>query len=201
MGPGFLQAVTCQDPNQSGNCTTSGVQTPSTAYRIGVDGTTTPFPAIPQTLQTPVEPGVTASYANLAAGIDSAYKPGVTDSVDISIQRQFKGGIITEVSYVGTYAHNLFQGIDLNDVPWMMKLGGQTFAQAYQNLYYAQKAGSTPAPQAFLETALKGSSYCTGYANCTDAVAANEAGNISINGVTNIWSDLESSWNFCPALH
>jgi hypothetical protein len=200
LGDGFLNPVTCQNPNIAGNCTSPNVQTPATAYRIGVDGTATPFPAIPQTLQSPVEPGVNAAYETLAAGLASNYKPGVTDSVDISIQRQFKGGVIAEVSYVGTYAHNLFQGVDLNDVPWMMKLSGQTFAQAFDNLFFASQAGKTPAAQPFIETALKGSSYCTGYANCTAAVAAQESGNISTDSVTNLWSDLENSWSFGPSL-
>ncbi len=57
-----------------------------------------------------------------------------------------------------------------------------------------------PAPQPFIETALKGSSYCSGYANCTDAVYAKESGNISTQAVTNLWSDLDTSWNFGPAL-
>lgn len=200
LGDGFLSPVTCQNPNISGACTTPNTQTPATAYRIGVDGTITPFPPIAQTLTTPVEPGVNAPYTTFAAGLSSNYKPGVTDSVDVSIQRQFKGGFLAEISYVGTYAHNLFQGEDINDVPWMMKLGGQTFAQAYDNLYFANKSGATPAPQAFLETALKGSTYCSGYANCTQAVAANEGGNISTQSVTNLWQDLEGSWDFGPAL-
>jgi hypothetical protein len=200
LGDGFLNPVTCSNPNTAGTCTTPNSQTPSTAYRIGVDGTVTPFPAIPQTLQSPVEPGINASYTNLAAGLGSNYKPAVTDSVDISIQRQFKGGIIGEVSYVGNWSRNLFQGIDLNAVPWMMTQGGQTFAQAFQALYKANQAGTTPGPQAFFETALKGSSYCAGYANCTSAVAANEGNNISTDSVESLWADLDTSWNFGPVL-
>src|SRR5262249_14155860 len=86
------------------------------------------------------------------------------------------------------------------NVPYMMKQGGQTFAQAYQNLYYALSQGKTPAAQPFLETALAGSSYCKGFSSCTAAVAANESPNILTQAVTNIWSDLDTSWNFGPAL-
>jgi hypothetical protein len=200
LGDSFLQPVSCTNPTQAGSCTTPNVQTPATNYRIGVDGTATPFPAIPQTLQTPVLPGVNSSYTGLMFGLGNNYKPAVTDSVDVSIQRQFKGGVLAEVSYVGTYAHNLFQGIDLNAVPWMMPQGGQTFAQAFQALYKANAAGTTPAPQAFFETALKGSAFCAGYANCTQAVATTQAGPISQDAVETLWSDLDTSWNFGPDL-
>ncbi len=200
LGDGFLQPVSCSNPNLSGACTSPSGTTPATAYRLGVDGNGVPFPTIPQTLTSPVLPGVNAAYTTLAFGLDHNFKPAQTDSFDVSIQRQLKGNFIAEVSYVGTYAKNLFQGEDINDVPWMMKLGGQTFAQAYDNLYFANKAGATPSAQPFLETALKGSSYCAGFTNCTQAVAANEAGNISTQSVTNLWQDLDSSWDFGPAL-
>jgi hypothetical protein len=122
--------------------------------------------------------------------------------VDFSIQRQMKGNWILEAGYVGVWANHLYEGYDLGSVPYMMKQGGQTFAQAYQNLYAALHANpnGTPTPQPFLETALKGSSYCKGYASCTAAVVSNESSNIVNQDVTNLWSDLDTSWNFGPAL-
>jgi hypothetical protein len=82
----------------------------------------------------------------------------------------------------------------------MMKQGGQTFAQAYSNIYAALAANKTPAAQPFFETSLAGTGYCAGAKNCTQAVAANESGNILTQSVTNMWSDLDSSFNFGPAL-
>ncbi len=200
LGDGFLQPVACDAPTSSGTCTKPSGTTPATAFRIGVDGVP-PVGNIPQTLAVPVEPNINAAYGSRTFTLDSAYKPGSTDSIDFSIQRQFKGGLIAEVGYVGVYARNLFQGIDLNDVPWMTKLGGQTFANAYDNLYFAAAKGATPAPQPFLESALAGSSYCKGFATCTAAVAAQESGNITTQAVTNLWSDLDSSFTaFGPAL-
>ena len=95
--------------------------------------------------------------------LDNAFKPASTDQIDISIQRELKGNVILEVGYVGTWARQSVQrpGFERR-TPWMMKLGGQTFAKAYDNLYLALSKGQTPAPQPFLETALKGSSYCAG---------------------------------------
>ena len=91
-----------------------------------------------------------------------------------------------------------------------MKLNGQTFANAYDNMYLALCPGGhvltcTPgnvAPQPFIEAALggTGSAYCKGYSSCTAAVVANESGQITTNSVTNLWSDLDSSFTFGPAL-
>lgn len=201
LGDGFLQPVGCQNPNSSGACTGTGIVNPSNAFRVGVDGANAPTGTITPTLQIPVTPGVNAPYSTLVESLDQAWKPAATNQIDISIQRQLKGNVILEVGYVGTYANNLYQGIDFGSVPYMMKLNGQTFAQAYSNLYSAQAAGKTAAAQPFLEQALKGSSYCTGYTNCTAAVAAQESGNISTQAVTNLWSDLDTHWTaFGPAL-
>src|ERR1700761_6084499 len=199
LGDGFLQPVGCVAPTSNGACTQASGSTPATAFRIGVDGVP-PIGTITQTLTTPVLPNINAPYADRTFTVDNLYKPGNSDSVDFSIQRQFKGNVVLELGYVGVYSRNLFQGVDLNDVPWMMKLGGQTFAQAYDNMYFALSKGSTPATQPFLETALGGSAYCKGFSTCTAAVAANEASNITSNYVTNLWSDLDSSFSFGPAL-
>ncbi len=197
LGDGFLQPVSCTDPTSGGACSSPSVNGPATAFRIGINGVP-PVGSIPQTLTTPVEPGFNAAQAVYANGLDNNFKPGSSDQVDFSIQRQFKGGVIFEVGYVGVYARNLYQGIDLNDVPWMMKQGGQTFANAYDNLYFALSGNKAISPQPFFETALAGTSYCKGHPNCTAAVAASESGNITSNLVTNLWSDLDSSFVFGP---
>jgi hypothetical protein len=193
LGDGFLQPVTCSSPTAAGACTQPGGTNAATAFRIGVDGLNPPVGPIAPTLSVPVLPGVNAPSAELVDSLDSNFRPGSSDSVDFSIQRQFKNGFVMEVGYVGVYARNLYQGIDINDVPWMMKLGGQTFANAYDNLYYELKNGSPITNQAFFQTALAGSSYCTGYSSCTAAVAAKEgSSNILTQSVTNLWSDLDA---------
>jgi hypothetical protein len=200
LGDGFLQPVGCSHPNTAGECTSPGAVSPATAFRIGTDGNAAPVGAIPQTLTVPVTPGVNAAYATLVAALDNNFRPGVTDNVDISIQRQLPNNMILEVSYVGNFGRHLFQGVDLGNVPWMMKQGGQTFAQAYAAMYTALAAGKTPAAQPFFETALGGTGYCNGAANCTAKVAANESGNILSQSVTNLWSDLDTTFKFGPAL-
>ncbi len=200
LGDGFLQPVGCSNPNKSGVCTGPGQVDPTSAFRIGVDGLNPPVGTITPTLPTPVTPGYNAPYATFTSWLDNLWRPVASNQVDFSIQRQLKGNMILEVGYVGSWANNLYQGIDLGNVPYMMKQGGQTFAQAYQGLYNALSQNKTPTPQPFLETALKGSSYCQGFSSCTAAVAANESGNVLTQAVTNIWSDLDTSFNFGPAL-
>ena len=202
LGDGFLQPVGCQNPNSSGQCTGTGIVNPTNAFRVGVDGANAPVGAITPTLQSPVTPGYNAPYSTLVESLDQAWKPAASNSVDISIQRQLKGNVILEVGYVGVYANNLYQGIDFGSVPYMMKLNGQTFAQAYGNLYNALSNGNkTPAAQPFLEQALAGSAYCKGFSSCTQAVATNESGNILTQSVTSMWSDLDTNWTaFGPAL-
>jgi hypothetical protein len=195
LGDGFLQPVACIDPLSNGTCTQGSGSTPATAFRIGENGVP-PEGTITPTLTTPVEPGVNAPFASRTFTLDSNYRPGASNQVDVSIQRQFKGNIIAEMGYVGTFANHLFQGEDLNDVPWMTKLNGQTFANAYDNMYFALSKGTAVTPQPFLEAALKGSSYCSGFSSCTAAVAANESGNITSNSLTNLWSDLDSSFTY-----
>src|SRR6185312_15041884 len=56
------------------------------------------------------------------------------------------------------------------------------------------------APQAFLETALAGTGYCTGFANCTTAFATKQLANLQTQKVFNIWSALDQggiNGSFC----
>jgi len=209
LGDGFLQPVSCYGASTSGQCLGPSGVDPTNAFRIGVDGNVAPFPAISQTLASPVQPGVNAPYSPLAESLGYNFRPGTSDQIDVSIQRQLKGDMILEVGYAGNWAKHLYQGIDLNDVPWMMNYGGQTFAQAYANVWSAltgqalpgqKSAVSMSATQPFFEKALAGSAYCGGFANCTAAVASQEYGNIVTNSVTSMWADMDSSFVFGPAL-
>lgn len=199
LGDGFLQPIACIGANKSGTCSGAGGTNPTNVFRIGVDGNTAPLPGIAPTLQSPVEPGITAPSVALGATMDSAFRPGSSDEIDFSIQRQLKGNMIVEVGYTGRWAKHIFQGIDINDVPWMMVQGGQTLAKAWDAIAVAAKAGNTTPPvQPWFETALKGSNYCGGYSSCTAAVANKESSWTSTDNLTNLWSDLDGSFVFGP---
>ena len=236
LGDGFLQPVTCTGPTspaaQAANpglaaCQGQDAATPATVFRMGgnADGLAVPLPAISPTLSSPVQPGIGATpSATLLDSMDNDFRPSDTDQIDFSVQRQFKDGTLVEVGYLGVWGHHLFQGIDMNSVPWMMTQGGQSFAQAYAGLWKQLTTG-TPAnsvmPQPFFEAALtsppKGSpsgtpSYLQAYnaslpagatacASATCAVANNEGPNVFGEDVTNLWSDLDTQWNFGNALY
>jgi hypothetical protein len=202
LGYGFGQTIRCNGAGIIGgvsNCFGGAATNPSNAFRVGVDGNTGPFPAVQQTLPIPAEPGINSPAGSNISFLDNNWRPGVNNGVSISIQRELPDNMLVEVAYVGKWSTHLYQGLDLNDVPWMMTLGGQSFAKAYAALWTADHAGqSTVAAQPFFENALKGSPYCAGFANCTAAVLANEGangtGNISTENVYGVWQDLDSTW-------
>ncbi len=211
LGPGLLQAVSCPSPTMTGACT-GGTQ--ATAFRIGVDGNTAPLPGvgalasqITQTLPQPFIPGATQNgVVNTAAAdgsqLDQIEKPNHSDEVNITIQRSFGARNLLEVGYIGRKISNEFQEINLDAVPYMTTLGGQTFAQAYANVYQEICGGTGPVcaspnlsavtPQPFFESAMGGanSAYCAGASSCTAAVAKNEGSNMATAKAYQVWIDL-----------
>lgn len=138
LGRGLIQATQCLAVLANGTCPSGVTPTLSGAnqvYRIGVDGLTAPFNAATPTLPQPDYPGFNDNSA-AAAGttLDPNTRPNAVDSVDFTIQRQLTNRISLEMGYIGRYIHNEFQPVDLNVVPYMMALGGQSFESAYANI-------------------------------------------------------------------
>jgi hypothetical protein len=193
LGYGFGQPLLSVGMNSNNTFSeVANSTTTANAFRIGVDnsGGPAPFPVPAPTLPVPAEPGINAPGASALFGLDPAYRPGSDDQIDFSIQRELPGQMILEAGYNGRWAKHLYLGMNTDNVPVMMTLGGQTFTQAYYNLFRADQgallSGVTPtiAPQPFFETALGGpnSAFCKGYANCSSALLANEG----FNGTANI---------------
>jgi hypothetical protein len=124
----------------------------------------------------------------------------------VTVQRQFGPKMVMELGYVGRRITHEYQPINVNAVPYMMTLGGQSFAQAYAAIETAMGcaganyetlcgANATPSisPQPFFETALAGTGYCTP-GNCTATVVANEFGNFATQSVWSLWSDLDQGF-------
>lgn len=209
LGYGFLQPDSCipfsskapLPTGVSGSCETSTTTLdPTNAFRIGTngDGTTVPFGTLSSTLATPAVPGSSAlsPAAELTDSMDQNFRPNGTDQIDFSIQREVKGGGILEVGYLGVWGHDLFQGIDMNDVPWMLTLKGQTFANAWANVYTEQSKGEPITPQPFFEAALHGATntFCTtGATSCTAALVSAGSSFLSNNDVTRFFSKMETS--------
>jgi Carboxypeptidase regulatory-like domain len=220
LGTGLIQPVQCFDPLKDGvTCAGSGGATPATAFRVQTDGLIAPLPSvanglITKTLPQPLYPGVNGLAAGAGEALDPHFRPNVVDSFDFTIQRQLRRGITVELGYIGRRITHEYTPINMNAVPYMMTLGGQRFDKAYANVvlqYCGGVAGlaggncaanaSAVTAQPFFETALAGTGYCTGFANCTQAVVANEGasgtGNLTFANVWSLYSNLDNGgFNF-----
>jgi len=206
LGPGLLQPVTCSLALSNGTCGTSGTVTVSNVFRIGPDGLVAPLAAPTATLPQPFFPGVAgAPVAGDSTVLDPDYRPSKSDTIDFTIQRQLGRNMSLEMGYMGKWSNNIFEQIDIDAVPYMMTLSGQSFAEAYKNLYLAicgpnlgptckNNAYTGPA-QPFFESALGGAggTYCTGFANCTAAVASKQLSNFQSTQVSQLWAALNSA--------
>ena len=208
LGPGLGQPVSCIGASKTGQCLGTGGVTPATAFRIGTDGLTAPFPTVSQTLPQPSYPGTNGSAAaGASSGLDPSFRPAATYNYNVSIQREIRPKVLFEAGYIGRKITHEWMQRDLDAVPTMMTLNGQSFAQAFAGMYLPMCgisptcAGNASVPvQPFLESALGGanSSFCAGFGSCTNAVIknANMNGFISQTQVFQLWSALSqaSSW-------
>jgi hypothetical protein len=200
LGTGLLQPVSCIGASRTGQCLGNGGVDPGSAFRIGADGMTAPLPAVSQSLPQPYFPGV---GANAAAGdgsqLDPHLKPGHSDEFNFTIQRALSQKLLIEAGFIGRRIRDEFQEINIDAVPYMTTLGGQSFANAYAGLYGQLSAGAaTPSPQPFFEAALggPGAAYCVKFASCTAAVASNLRSSILATQVYSLWNSLNAapSW-------
>jgi hypothetical protein len=196
LGTGLIQPVQCigaQSPTvgiPNTPCAGSGLATPANAFRVGTDGLTAPIPTPSATLPQPDFPGINAIAAGAGEALDSNFRPNESDQFDLTVQRQLNAKTMIEVGYIGRRITHEYQPININAVPFMMTLGGQSFAKAYAavetslgcatsvaacgaNVPAAKLPNGTPNPaytayfnaiptQSFFETALAGTGYCNG---------------------------------------
>src|SRR5262249_33454426 len=193
QGFGFQQTLTCLGPSRTGQCLgTSGVD-PASGFRVGVDGSTVPIPSLTASATPPLVPGVTGfpganqPQANTTYQIDPTYRPGRNHQWDFTIQREMPGHSLIEIGYIGRHANNIYNPLEVNQVPFMMALNGQTYAQAYNNVAAQLKGGSAVTAQPFFEAALAGSSLCAApNASCTAGVIAKYSGSFTNQRVTDV---------------
>jgi hypothetical protein len=195
LGPGLLQGVTCVNPLMSGACAGSGVATPVNAFRIGTDGLTAPLAAPSPGISQPFFPGVGANPESVDADVlDPHFRPDRTDQFTVTLQREISPHISLEVGYTGKIVRNEFTEVNLDSVPYMETLNGQSFEQAYsavwQQMFFSGVAPANVASQKFFEAALggPGSSYCAGYASCTSALVSKNNALFKETAVSDIWN-------------
>jgi hypothetical protein len=216
LSTGLIQPVQCFSPLVTGACSPTQTSTPNNAFRIGpsangFDGTVAPItPALP-TLPQPVIPGVNSENAGSSEALDPHFRPSMSHQYDLTVQRQINNKTTIEFGYIGRhYTHDL-QAININAVPYMMTMGGQTFAQAFGQMAWQYCAGATypqnaanlgggncvgnlaaVTEQPFFKAALS-PAYCAATGgNCALAVATNEGSNIANNAVWSLWSHLDN---------
>ena len=226
LSPGLILAVQCHTPQANGTCTTSNF-TDSTAFRFGstsssLDGLTAPLASAPSTLPQPYFPGYSGPSVALASPLDPTLRPNDADTFNLSIQRQLNPRMMVEVGYIGRLIHHEYTMLNPDVVPYMMSMGGQSFATAYLAVEQAlgcttsasacsanaTAAGKTAATklafaqsvpkQAFFESALS-STYCNiaTYGSCTAAVIDQQLSNFSTQKVYTLWSALDNGdFNF-----
>jgi hypothetical protein len=166
LGIGFGDLSVCLAPDISGVCNAGG--TPATNFRIGVDGSHINIPTLPPVTGqvvpglipggNPLAPASANSvFENRDFRIDPRRQVGSTDTFDFTVQRELPGNMLLEVGYVGKISRDLYQNMDLNHVPYMMKAGGQTFADAWDAVATQIRSGVDPltvTPQPWFETML-----------------------------------------------
>ncbi len=214
LGTGLIQAVQCvgalapaYQTAQNFGC---GGANPTNAFRVGVNGLIAPLGQAPtQTLPQPLFPGINGAEAGAGEALDPNFRPNVVDSVDLTYQHQISRKVSLEMGYIGRWINSEYAPVNINAVPYMMTLGGQRFDKAYANVVLQYCGGinglrgggcvgnaAAVTPQPFFETALAGTHYCDGYANCTQALVANEGlngtGNLTFANVWSLWSDLDN---------
>jgi hypothetical protein len=196
QGTGIGQAVACVGAHSNGQCLGASGVDPATAFRIGSDGLTAPLPPVDRVLQQPYFPGI---GGNAPLGetwiMDSKLVPPRTDQFTFSLQREMSSKATVEIGYIGMISRNEQWRAELNAVPYMTTLNGQTFATAYANLYQTMSSGQAVAAQPFFEAAMGGpqSPYCRGFASCTAAVASKQSSDILNTNVRRLWSALDNS--------
>jgi hypothetical protein len=211
LGTGLIQPVQCTGnlAAAGGTCGPGGSASPTTAFRIGVDGINAPIPQASPTLPQPDFPGYNAIAAGAGESLDPNFRPNQVDSFDLTIQRQLSRKMTLELGYIGRRITHEYQPININAVPYMMTLGGQQFSQAYKNVVMQYCGGisglaggncaantGAVTPQPFFEAAMN-PTYCVGFTSCTAAVVANEGSNFANAQVWSMWSDLDNGgFNF-----
>ena len=195
LGVGFGQTISINGPlcNASGaagsGCVAGSANPASSFYRVGVDGSI-PLPSVPAAT-VPVSPQNLSE--TLSFQVNPFSKLGKSYNADFSIQRELPGGWIVDLAYVGRFARNLPQAINLTQSPYMFadSASGQTFAQAYDTVRGLLRGGATAASlpnQPFFENQFKGLGG-TG-SSPTQYILARQASNFTNGNVSTIFLNM-----------
>jgi hypothetical protein len=196
LGIGFGQTINIQLPNcaasgtagQGCNASAGAANPGASEFRLGVDGALPLPPFAPTTA--PVIPGrfgETLSFQD-----DPNNKVGRSFDVDLSIQREIKGGLIVDFAFVGRYGRRLPMAVNFTGAPYMQldSASGQTFAQAFDAVATALRTGGTVATQPWFENQLPGLAKLQGAATATAFVAGANRNNFVNGNLSTLFQNL-----------
>ncbi len=179
LGIGFGQTINIAAPscNATGpggaGCNASAAGNPGlSSFRVGTDGML-PLPTL-SAVTSPVIPPVGQYSETLSFQADPNNKVGRSFNTDLSIQRELPGNFIIEAAFIGRNARRLPQAQSLSSSPYQFvdKASGQSFAQAYDIIANALRAGQTPGTQPWFENQLPGIAAAKGTTGTSTAYAA-----------------------------
>ena len=192
LGVGFGQTISVNGPKCTSTgsggtgCVASSTNPALSEFRVGVDGNI-PLPTFPN-VTVPVSPQNLSE--TLSFQVDPFSKLGKSYNIDLSIQREFPGGWIVDLAYVGRYARNLPHAINLTQAAYMFTdtASGQTFAQAYDTVRGMLRGGTSVANipnQPFFENQFKGIGP-----SATQYILARQASNFTNGNVATIFLNM-----------
>jgi hypothetical protein len=198
LGVGFDQTINIATPlcNATGaggaGCSPSaGSANPGLAgFRVGVDGSM-PLP-VNGAVTAPVIPAINFGET-LSFQVDPNTKIGRSYNFDLSVQRELPGGIVVEAAYVGRTARHLPQAVNLTNAPYMFvdQKSGQSFAQAFDAVANALRAGQTPAAQPWFENQFPGLAALKSFNGTNTAyLITTDRSNFANESLSNLFRDL-----------
>jgi Carboxypeptidase regulatory-like domain len=188
-----LQPCNATGPGGAG-CQASATSNPALSdFRIGVDGAI-PIPTYPSTISVPYIPA--GNYSELyAPGIDPNIKNSRIYTVDFTIQRNLGRGIFLEAAWTGRYGRDLYGYAQLNASPYMFKdpTSGETFAQAYDAVSNALRAGQAVPVQPWFENQLPGLGPKNGFGSTTAYLASKDASYFTLGSTSSLFDSTSAS--------
>jgi hypothetical protein len=193
LGVGFAQTINLQSPACGASGTPGALCNVDTTpggsiFRVGVDGAI-PTPPTPAGLTSPVVPDLPFSEI-LSFQNDPKFKVGRSHMIDFTLQRSLRGQIFVEAGYIGRFGRQLPNSVNFNSVPYMFKdkTSGQTFAQAFDAVATAVRAGQTPATQAWFENLIP--NLC-GSGTSTACLVANNSSSFANDNLSSLFISMD----------
>jgi hypothetical protein len=177
LGVGYGQTITSIEPGCGAGCANPA----ATVFRAGVDGSI-PLPTVPA-ISNPVVP-TTPFGEFLSFQDDPDMKIGRGTNFDLDVQRELPNNMMLEVGYIGRDGSRLPSSVDVNASPYFFQDAGsgQSFAQAFDTVGGAVRAGVAPNPQPWFENQLPGYAAANGCTGTNTACLATNLGSLFANG-------------------